>query len=263
MKQETREKMELNKPYEAFEPEVLIKEAIERYGDNIGVACSFGKDSIVVLFMALKYNPNIKVIFCNIGVEFPETLRYKEKIKKLWNLNLIETKPYKDMTFWKCLDKYGLPDTRSNKHKIHSPKCCYYCKEKPAIDKYKELGIRAILTGLTKFESRNRALLITKMDNGNDEKDGIGFCGQRYFVKGWGIWKLHPIAYWREKEVFEYIKINKIPLNPVYKKWNKIYKRCGCLPCTAYLDWEKKLSTTHPKLYNILKQKQTNFKEKK
>lgn len=32
----------INKPFEAFEPEVLIKEAIKRYGDNIAVACSFG-----------------------------------------------------------------------------------------------------------------------------------------------------------------------------------------------------------------------------
>jgi phosphoadenosine phosphosulfate reductase len=246
----------ITKPIEAFEPEVLIKETIEKYGDSLAVACSFGKDSIIVLFMALKYKPDIKVIFNNTGVEFPETLEYKEQMKKLWNLNLIETKPYKDMTFWKCADKYGLPNTRSNKHKIHSPRCCYYCKEKPAIDKYRELGIRAVLTGLTKAESRNRALLITMMDNGIKEKDGIGFCGQRYFAKNWGIWRLHPIAYWTEKEAFDYIKKNKIPLNPVYTKWNGIYRRCGCLPCTAYLDWEKKLSKTHPKLYRILKQKQ-------
>ena len=237
-----------------FEAEDLIKQSIKRYGDDIAVACSFGKDSIIVLYMALKYKPDIKVIFNNTGIEFPETIKYKEEITKKWNLNLIETKPYKNMTFWKCVDKYGLPNTRSNKHKIHSPKCCYYLKEKPAILKYKELGIRAVLTGLTKAESRNRALLITRMDNGFDEKEGIGFCGQRYFAKSWGIWKIHPLAYWKEEEVFKYIKDNNIPLNPVYTKWNKIYKRCGCLPCTAYLDWEKKLGKTHPKLYRKLKQ---------
>lgn len=241
---------------EAFEPEVLIEEAIKRYGDNIAVACSFGKDSIIVLYMALKIKPNIKVIFNNTGIEFPETLKYKEQIKKLWNLNLIETEPYKNMTFWKCVDKYGLPNTRDNKHKIHSPRCCYYLKEKPAINKYRELGIKAVLTGLTKAESRNRALLVASMDNIVKEKDGIGFCGQRYFAKSLQIWRLHPIVYWTEKQVFKYIKINNIPLNPVYIKWNKLYTRCGCLPCTAYLDWEYKLSRSHPKLYKILKQKQ-------
>lgn len=245
----------ITKPANAFEPEELIKELVKRYGDDLAVACSFGKDSIVVLYMALKFKPDIKVIFNDTGVEFPETIRYKNKLKKLWNLNLFETKPWKGMTFWKCLDKYGLPQIRSNNSKIHSPRCCYYCKEKPAIEEYKRLKVRCVLTGLTKAESRNRALLITKMDNGNDEKEGIGFCGQRYYVKSWGIWKAHPIAYWTEEEVFAYIKQNKIPLNPVYKKWNKIYKRCGCLPCTAYIDWEKKLSKSHPKLYNYIKGK--------
>ncbi|KKL11084.1 hypothetical protein LCGC14_2549330, partial [marine sediment metagenome] len=76
-----------------FEAEDLIKQSIKRHSPHIAVACSFGKDSITVLHMALKYDPNIKVIFENTGVEFPETLQYKERMKKEWNLNLYETKP--------------------------------------------------------------------------------------------------------------------------------------------------------------------------
>ncbi|MBD3355071.1 phosphoadenosine phosphosulfate reductase family protein, partial [Candidatus Woesearchaeota archaeon] len=85
-----------------FDAEELTKQAIERYKENIAVACSFGKDSIVVLHMALKYKPDIKVMFNNTGVEFPETIKYKEMLVKKWNLNLIETKPIK--TFWQCVE---------------------------------------------------------------------------------------------------------------------------------------------------------------
>lgn len=237
-----------------FEAEQLIKQAIERHKEIV-VACSFGKDSIVVLHMALKYNPNIKVLFHDTGVEFPETIKYKNKLVNEWNLNLIETKPYKDMTFWKCIEKYGLPEFRSSKAKHHTPKCCYYLKEKPAMDVYKKQKIQAVITGLMKCESRNRALLITRMDNGNDSKDDVEFCGQRYFTKSWNVWKYHPIAYWSEKDVWGYIKKHNIPINEVYTKWNGLYKRCGCLPCTAYLDWEKKLSKSHPKLYEKLMEK--------
>ena len=67
------------------------------------------------------------------------------------------------------------------------------------------------------------------------------------------MWKLHPIAHWTENMVWDYINENNIPINPVYTKWKGIYKRCGCLPCTAYLDWERKLSKTHNKLYMYLK----------
>jgi phosphoadenosine phosphosulfate reductase len=75
----------------------IIKQGIKRYGNHSAVACSFGKDSMVVLYMALRVNPDIKVIFNNSGVEFPETIRIKNRLKSDWNLNLIETKP--DKTF--------------------------------------------------------------------------------------------------------------------------------------------------------------------
>jgi len=240
-----------------FEAEDLIRESIERYDDKIIVACSFGKDSLVVLHLALKYKPDIKVVFNNTGIEFPETIKFKNKIKKLWKLNLIETEPYKDMTFWKCLDKYGLPTARGGKKKHHSPRCCYYLKEKPALLLYKKLKIKAILTGITRWESRVRNLVFHKYNNlKNSEDMPIGTCGQRYFSKTWGIWKIHPIMDWKEKKVWNYIRKHKLPVNPVYNKWGGIHKRVGCLPCTAYLDWEKTLSKSHPKLFRLLKQKQ-------
>ena len=241
-----------NKEY--FEAEDLIKQAIDRYSDRVAVACSFGKDSMVVLHMALKHNPNIKVLFHNTGIEFPETIQFKDKMVKEWRLNIIETKPYKDMTFWKCVDKYGLPEFRSGKSKYHSPRCCYYLKEKPAMNIFKKEGIFAIFTGIMKEESRQRAIKLTMYDNMNKTFDDISFCGQRYYAKNWDVWKYHPIANWKEKEIWDYIKKNNIPVNEVYSKWDGLYKRCGCLPCTAYLDWEKKLSKSHNKLYLKLKE---------
>ena len=120
-----------------FEAEDLIKQAINRHGDNIAVACSFGKDGIIVLHMVLKFNPNIKVLFNNTGVEFPETIEYKNKLVKEWNLNLIESKPIK--SFWECVKNYGIPQIRG-KGKNRTPKCCIYCKEKPSINLCKKYG---------------------------------------------------------------------------------------------------------------------------
>jgi len=237
-----------------FEPEELIKKAIKRHKDNIAVACSFGKDSIVMLHIALKLDPNIKVVFANTGVEFPETLEYKDKLKKEWNLNLFETKPIK--TFWECLDEYGLPRIRGE-GKFREPKCCYYCKNKPAQILYKKLGIRAVFVGITRAESHQRAMLIERYNNCNKSKDDLKFCGQRYYTYTQDLWKYLPIAYWKDKDIWDYFKINNIPINEVYTKWNGIYKRCGCLPCTSYRHWEDKLSVTHPILFEKLKQHET------
>ncbi len=238
-----------------FEAEDLIKQAIERHGEHLAVACSFGKDSMVVLHMALKYDPDIKVIFENTGVEFPETIRYKEKMVKSWNINLAETKPLK--TFWQCIDEYGLPTTRKTSGKgSNSPKCCHYLKEKPALILEKELGINAIITGLQACESRSRGLIAKRYDNKKApymSKDDVEFCSQRWFTRSTGLWNYNPIMLWSTEAVWDYISCNNIPINPVYTKWNKIYPRCGCLPCTAYTSWEDRLSVSHPKLYLKLK----------
>ena len=247
-----------------FEAEKLIEEAIKRHGDSIAVACSFGKDSMVVLHMALKYKPDIKVIFENTGVEFPETIKFKNKIKKAWKLNLYETKPLK--SFWQCTKEYGIPSVRKQGGKgSNAPKCCQYLKEQPAKILQKELGIKAIITGLQACESRSRRLLAMRYDNKKakyNSKDNIEFCSQRWFTRSTNVWSYHPIMLWSIKQVWDYIKENKLPINEVYTKWSDLYKRCGCLPCTAYLDWEKKLPKSHPKLYLMLKKIQQPNQER-
>lgn len=59
------------------EPEVLIARAIQKHGSKLVVSWSGGRCSTVVLFMALKVDPNIKAIFNDMGgAEFPETIRF-------------------------------------------------------------------------------------------------------------------------------------------------------------------------------------------
>ena len=100
---------ECAKPYEEKKKysESLVKLWVKRFMDSSVVACSFGKDSTVVLYMALKINPNVKVLFCNTGIEYPSTLRLRDQLVKEWNLNYTEVKP--KITFWECLERWGLP----------------------------------------------------------------------------------------------------------------------------------------------------------
>ena len=245
-----------------FDAQDLVKQAFERHGDHIAIACSFGKDSMVVLRMALNVDPNIKVIFENTGVEFPETIAYKEKMKKEWNLNLYETKPLK--SFWQCADEYGLPQCRKRGGKgSNAPKCCQYLKEKPGLILERELGVNAVITGMQACESQSRKLLSMRYDNKKAlymekefNKEIVEFCSQRWFTRSTNKWSYHPIMMWEIADVWAYINENKIPINPVYTKWGGVYPRCGCLPCTAYKSWEERLSVSHPKLYRKLKKMQ-------
>jgi len=219
-----------------LEPIVCLEKTIKEFGKNIAVSCSFGRDSIVVLHMALQIDPDIKVIFNNTGVEYKETLEYKNKLKNLWQLNLYETKPVH--SFWWCVRHYGLPVPRKAKGSWGKPMCCWYCKDLPFLNISNKLNIKANITGIKASDSRARMFTIAQR-------------GQYYLRKTRGeMWQVHPLALWATKDVNYYIKQNNIPLNPLY---NIGFSGTGCMTCTAFLDWETNLKTYNPKLYNLIK----------
>lgn len=73
------------------ETEQFIKDSLQQV-KNPYVACSFGKDSIVMLHLILEYKPDIKVIW----ITFPETkylnnyYEVSEKWKEIFKINLEE-----------------------------------------------------------------------------------------------------------------------------------------------------------------------------
>jgi len=49
--------------------------------------------------------------------------------------------------------------------------------------------------------------------------------------------RVHPILHWRELDVWEYIKQENIPVNPLYfARDGKRYRSLGCKPCTSPID---------------------------
>jgi len=214
---------------------VIIDRAFREHPvEKCAVACSFGKDSMAVLNLVRLKHPEIKVVFCNSGVEFPDTIAFKNRIVKELGLNYYEAKN-RDETFWSIQKKYGWPPLRfDGKHGAREIKCCYYLKERPAMEAYKSLGIELAFTGITAAESRNRFMLQRR-------------CGEYYFAKTQGLWKCHPIMSWTPEDVWQYINENNVPINPFYKKFPN--QRIGCMPCTGHIGWEKKMALAFPKMY--------------
>lgn len=235
-----------NCPTRIMEPQEVVKTAIEKHSDKLAISCSFGHCSVVVLHMALQVDSNIKVVFNNTGVEYPETYAYRDLLKKEWNLNLIETHPLK--TFWKCIEEYGFPLSRvsyseaeakrrkETKQQFHKPNCCIYLKELPLKQACKNYSIEATLTGLRCAESQVRMFTLAQR-------------GQFYHTNKFGkLWRYHPIGFWTHKQVSDYLTQNNLPVNEIYKKVD----RSGCMPCTGFLNWEKQLSKSNLKMYRIV-----------
>lgn len=221
----------VNRPFpdKLAESREIVAHHFDEFDSNLAVAFSGGKDSLLVLHFAREIRPEIPVVFNNTGVEYPETVTYVKDLAKSWSLNITITTP--ELSFWECIDRYGFPTIQDKK------RCCYWLKEKPMLQEIKRNGWLGVFTGMTAVESWHRMVWANKK----------GTC--YHFVK-WNACKVNPIAWWTEDEVREFIRAEKLPLNPLYGQGER---RVGCLPCTAYKFWEQRIQNRNPKLYQYIK----------
>lgn len=80
-----------------------IREWVREYGiDGVFVSFSGGKDSTVLLHIARQMYPNIKAVFVDTGLEYPEIRQF---VKTFDNVEILRPK----MRFDEVIKKYGYP----------------------------------------------------------------------------------------------------------------------------------------------------------
>ena len=225
---------EIAKPFE--EKLKRTKQLIKMFANvsNICLSCSFGKDSMAVLHLVLQENPKIPVNFNNTLCEFPETLTFKDQIVDSWDLNFAELKPAKGVNFFSINRRIVVEGLNRDDGRKHTDICCDNLKKKPFKLWRKNLGITKSFTGITASESRHR--FTTACMKGTD-----------YYTFRDGLYKIHPILYWSEKEVWNFTHDLNLPVNPAYEKYR--LKRIGCMWCMSYKGWRKQIARLNNKMY--------------
>ncbi len=174
----------------------LIKEAYEKYGDGLVVANSLGKDSVAVWHLAKRVNPKIRGFIVTTRFKPKETVDFmKEEVKRY-----PELKVYKNDA--KIQDKL---------YEIDPDKCCDILKVEPVKRAVEEMGVTCWVTGLRCTEGRTRTEFKEV-----EERDK-------------GLLKLNPILIWKEREVWQYLALHGVNVNPLYAEG---YRSLGCSPCT-------------------------------
>lgn len=80
-----------------------IREWVNEFGlDGVYISFSGGKDSTVLLHIARQMYPEIKAVFSNTGLEFPETVNF---VKTFDNVDFVKPK----MSYMSVIKKYGYP----------------------------------------------------------------------------------------------------------------------------------------------------------
>ncbi|MEE9247959.1 MAG: phosphoadenylyl-sulfate reductase [Dehalococcoidia bacterium] len=175
----------------------LIDEAYQKYGDRMVVANSLGKDSVAVWHLAKRVSPDIRGFIVTTRYKPVETVRFmKEQVALYPELRVFrndEPQP----------DKLYLSDP---------DQCCFNLKVKPTRQAIEEMDVDCWVTGLRCTEGRTRTDFREL-----EERDE-------------GLLKLNPILLWNEREVWQYLALNGVAVNPLYSEG---YRSLGCAPCTS------------------------------
>lgn len=167
------------------------------------VAFSGGKDSLVVLDIVRRVEPDIPVVFFDSGLEFPETYSYVLELVRAWKLDLYRFPS--EPSLLDVLVQSGQWDhtavdgpDRIDLHEV--------LIGGPSRRAHEQLG-PGELWGVRADESAGRRALYTRSGRG----DGV-------VVRADGTVAYGPIWDWPDVDVWSYIGREKLPINPLYAK---------------------------------------------
>jgi phosphoadenosine phosphosulfate reductase len=188
--------------------ETVIAWAVEQWGSRMAVCTSFQAEGMVILDMAWRINPRVRVFTVDTGRLPQETYDIMERVRERYKIEV----------------EVFCPDPRQVEAMVRGHGlnlfyesvearmwCCHVRKVEPmrrALD-----GLGAWITGLRRDQSASRAMINKlALDSEHD-----------------GLVKLNPLCDWNAKQVWDYIDTYDVPTHRLYQQG---YTSIGCAPCT-------------------------------
>lgn len=194
--------------FEEGDPRVVLRWAIDRFGDRLALATSFQAEGMVLLDMAWRIDPTIRVVSVDTGRLPQETYDLIDRVRERYALAIEVFSPNSD-TLEQFVGEHGPnPFYRSLELRVG---CCDIRKVAPLTRAL--AGRDAWITG------QRREHLTTRRGISVVERD----------VAHGGMVKLNPLAAWSNDQVWDHIRANGIPYNALYDQG---FTSIGCAPCT-------------------------------
>jgi phosphoadenosine phosphosulfate reductase len=186
----------------------VLRWGLGRFGNALAIASSFSIEDNVVIDIAHKIDPRVRVFALDTGRLPEETYQTAERVRDKYGIEIEWLFPER-IAVEQLLRKKGLlsfMESLDNRHE-----CC-------GIRKVEPLGrVLATLEGWVTGLRRDQS--VTRADTPSIEFDkGHG-----------GIAKLNPIIGWSDAELWAYADAQRVPVHPLHKKG---YPSIGCAPCT-------------------------------
>ena len=181
---------------ESWTPAELLLWVAGRYAPNVAIASSFGAEDVVLIDLAARVAPSIRVFTLDTRVLFPETYALMERIESRYALRVERTEPSPAATD-------GLWATDPDR-------CCHLRKVEPLQQKLATLD--AWITGIRRDQAPARA-----------------HSRKLEWDAKFNLVKVNPLADWTSQQVWQHIHDHDVPYNPLH---DRNYPSIGCTHCT-------------------------------
>lgn len=188
---------------ERWRPEEVLRWAFATFKDDVAMASGGGVEGMVLLDIASRVNPRLKVFTLDTEFLFPETYDLFDRAEKRYGVKI--ERVYSALTPAEQERAYGAelwnrtPD-----------QCCNLRKVEPLKRKLSQL--RGWITAIRRDQTSSRA---TAHKVEWDEK--------------FNLVKVNPLVDWNKKMIWDYVHRHDVPYNPLH---DQNYPSIGCTHCT-------------------------------
>jgi len=192
----------------AMSAEARVAWALETLPGRHIVSSSFGAQSAVMLHLVSTQAPDIAVVVIDTGYLFPETYRFIDELTYRLGLNLTVYRSAVSGAWQEARHGRRWEDGVDGMRAYNRDN-----KVEPMERALEELEVGTWFAGLRRSQSSSRS-----------ETPLIETSGDR--------WKVHPIADWSDRDVYDYLKRHGLPYHPL---WEKGYVSIGDVHTTRTL----------------------------
>jgi thioredoxin-dependent adenylylsulfate APS reductase len=186
----------------------LLAWAIERFHPRMAISAAGGVDGMVLIDMAWRIDPDVRVFTLDTGRLPAETYALFEGVRERYGIDVEIEKPDGDEVA-KLVTEHG-PNLMYGAVVLRL-RCCELRKVDPL--KRKLATLDAWVAGLRREQWRSRRN-IAKVELDRDHG---------------GIVKVNPVADWTLDRVWGYVRANDVPYHELFDHG---YTSIGCAPCT-------------------------------
>ena len=185
--------------------EELLRWAIGEFGSRLAVTTSFQREGMVIVDMAVRMSPDVRIVTLDTGRLPPETYEMIEMVRKRYGVPVEIVMP-DGAEVERMVSQHG-PNLFYESLAMRNL-CCHFRKVRP-LDRKLE-GFDAWVVGLRRSQAQSR-----------ESEPKVRDVNGRL--------KISPLADWTAEQVAEYTAAFDVPLHPLYAKG---YTSIGCGPCT-------------------------------